>query len=139
MRSDRVEAHEGTSGFAYIRDAWIVAFRWDLLESGLVLDVDAPTSEYHEAQYMRAWVIFDSVSDLSMPAMNEVRVSKGLWSGTELRRDSVGDGEHRFISAFYCPDSPATSSAKARSARSPSSPHGRSCSQVGEAAAATLA
>ena len=74
MNTDRVEVHEGTSGFAYIRDARIVAFRRDLLESGLVLDMDAPTSESQEAQYMRAWVVFDAVSNLSVPAMNS-RVS----------------------------------------------------------------
>lgn len=103
MNTDRVEVHEGTSGFAYIRDARIVAFRWDLLESGLVLDMDAPTSESQEAQYMRAWVVFDAVSNLSVPAMNRVRVTKGFWSGTELRRDSVGAGEHKFVLSVLLP------------------------------------
>lgn len=85
MTAQGIDIHKGTTGHSQFRDARVVALRWDLWDSALVLDLDSPTSESRDRPYRRTWAVFDGVTDLSMPLMTAVRVTKGLWSSDDLR------------------------------------------------------
>jgi len=65
------------------RDARIVAIRWDLIEWGLVLDLDVPVSESAGAPMRRAWIVFNGVADVTIP-MADARLPNGIWLTSAL-------------------------------------------------------
>lgn len=73
---------------ALTTDARIVAMRWDVLEWGVVLDLDVPVSEANDAPMRRAWLAFPGVSEITL-AMHEARLPTGIWltSSLEARPD----------------------------------------------------
>lgn len=60
-----------------MRDARIVAIRWDIMEWALVFDLDTPISEESGAEMRRAWVVFHGVSTLSIDVL-EARMPTGI-------------------------------------------------------------
>jgi hypothetical protein len=69
---------EENAALALARDARIVAIRWDLIEWGLVLDLDVPTSECENSAIRRAWLVFSGVSEVTIP-MAAARLPTGIW------------------------------------------------------------
>lgn len=58
--------------------ARVTALRWDLVPWGLVLDVNAQTTEQESARLHRGWIVFEGVSDLFAP-FNNSRLPMGFW------------------------------------------------------------
>jgi hypothetical protein len=73
------------------QDARIVAIRWDLIDWGLVLDLDVPASESEGSPMRRAWLVFSGVSEVSIP-MENARLPNGVWltSSLSVERDQAG-------------------------------------------------
>lgn len=87
----RSQVHELT------RDARVVAIRWDLLDWGVVLDLDAPVSEANDADMRRAWLAFSVVDEITV-AIKEARVPTGIWLTSSLEQTSDEKG----YSVFSC-------------------------------------
>lgn len=58
-------------------DARVTAIRWDLLEWGVVFDLDVPISEAEDAPMRRAWLAFEGVSEITIP-MLDARLPTGI-------------------------------------------------------------
>lgn len=82
---------EGNAALALARDARIVAIRWDLIEWGLVLDLDVPTSECESSAMRRAWLIFSGVSEVTIP-IEAARLPNGIWLTSSLAVEGGQDG-----------------------------------------------
>lgn len=76
---------------ALTTDARVVAIRWDLLEWGLVLDLDVPISEGENAAMRRAWLVFPGVSEVTM-AIQDARLPTGIWLTSSLDEIPDNDG-----------------------------------------------
>ncbi len=82
---------EESAALALARDARIVAIRWDLMEWGLVLDLDVPTSECESSAMRRAWLVFSGVSEVTIP-MEAARLPTGVWLTSSLAVEGGQDG-----------------------------------------------
>ena len=58
-------------------DARVVAIRWDLLEWGVVFDLDVPVSEAEDAPMRRAWLAFEGDSEITI-TMLDARLPTGI-------------------------------------------------------------
>ena len=78
-------------GHSLTEDARVAAIRWDLMEWGLVFDLDVPISEAHEAPMRRGWLVFLGVAECTIPILN-ARLPNGIWlsSGLAERADDEG-------------------------------------------------
>jgi len=83
VEDDDIQVLSGDAAYSVILDARIVAIRWDVVDWGVVFDLDCPLSEASDAPYARGWLAFVGLSDLSLP-LKSARVPQGLWSTTEL-------------------------------------------------------
>jgi hypothetical protein len=72
-------------------DARIVAVRWDLVEWGVVFDLDTPVSEATGAAMKRAWLVFSGLDHLTVPMLG-VRLPTGLWLTSSLDVEPAPDG-----------------------------------------------
>jgi hypothetical protein len=72
-------------------DARIVAVRWDLVEWGVVFDLDTPVSEATGAAMKRAWLVFSGLDHLTVPLLR-VRLPTGLWLTSSLDVEPAADG-----------------------------------------------
>jgi hypothetical protein len=72
-------------------DARIVAIRWDLVEWGVVLDLDVAVSEAKNAAMRRAWLVFPGVSEMTI-AIQEARLPTGIWLTSSLEELPDDDG-----------------------------------------------
>lgn len=82
---------EESDALALARDARIVAIRWDLVEWGLVLDLDVPTSECEGSPMRRAWLVFSGVSEITIP-MEVARLPNGVWITSSFLVEGGQDG-----------------------------------------------
>jgi hypothetical protein len=80
-----------SAALALAKDARIVALRWDLLEWGLVLDLDVPSSEREDSTMRRAWLVFSGVSEVTLP-MEATRLPSGIWLTSSLAAEDRYDG-----------------------------------------------
>lgn len=77
--------------FHLSRDARVVAVRWDLLEWGVVIDLDTPISEAAGAAMQRAWLVFDGVAEMTIP-MDSARLPNGIWLTSSLTAETDREG-----------------------------------------------
>lgn len=73
------------------RDAKIVSIRWDLVDWGLVLDLDVSMSESHQSLVRKAWLFFEAISDIDIP-LNEVRIPNGCFLTSNIATKQLEDG-----------------------------------------------
>jgi hypothetical protein len=95
MSSPRVVGE--SDALALSRDARIVAIRWDLIEWGLVLDLDVPDSESADSPVRRAWLAFSGVSEVTIP-MEDARLPNGVWLTSSLGMEPDQDG----FKIYFC-------------------------------------
>jgi hypothetical protein len=82
------------------RGAKLVALRWDLVEWGLVLDLDVPLREGKEAPIYRVWLVFRGVSEISFPLEN-TRLPNGCFLSSYMSIEKkVGGFEDYSFSAL---------------------------------------
>jgi len=74
---------------AVIRDARIVAIRWDIVPWSVVFDLDVPVSESKVAEMRRAWIVFEGVSMLNLSFAN-ARLPIGISVISEMWFDEPG-------------------------------------------------
>lgn len=81
----------GQEAHALTLDARLVAIRWDLLDWGVVLDLDTPASESKDAPMRRAWLVFSGVDEITM-LLRDARLPTGIWltSSLVVRLDDEG-------------------------------------------------
>jgi hypothetical protein len=72
-------------------DARIVAVRWDLLEWGVVFDLDTPVSEAKRSAMKRAWLVFSGLDQLTVPMLG-ARLPTGLWLTSSLDVEPAPQG-----------------------------------------------
>ncbi len=77
------------AAYAMTKDARVVGIRWDLVEWGLVFDLDCPASEARDSPCSRGWLIFRNVAEMSLPLTGRVRLPSGIWITSELRSDGA--------------------------------------------------
>jgi hypothetical protein len=85
-----------------VRDARIAAIRWDIIEWGLVLDIDTPATEAPGAPMRRAWLVFSGVSDVTVPA-RAARLPNGIWVTSVMNAESGTDGFRTYSAAALLP------------------------------------
>ena len=86
---------ENEAALQLSKDARVVAVRWDLVEWGLVLDLDTPISEAEGAPMRRAWLVFPGVAECTMPIL-AARLPNGIWLSSALRLQRDGQGFQTF-------------------------------------------
>ena len=74
-----------------VREAILVAVRWDLIPWCLVLDLDTPTSEAKDARMRRVWLVFEGMSEISW-SLDRARLPNGCWIYNLLEPESLSDG-----------------------------------------------
>jgi hypothetical protein len=85
-----------------VRNAKLVAIRWDLIPWCLVLDLDAPTSEAKGAQMRRVWLVFEGMSEISW-LLDRARLPNGCWISNSLETESLSDGFFLFTFMTLAP------------------------------------
>lgn len=99
----RITKLPSTETKAIVRDARIVAIRWDLIEWSLVLDLDIPVSEAPETFRRRAWAIFDGISDVSLE-LHHQRLPRGIEVVDDAMETQNGDGFNTYTMSFISMD-----------------------------------
>lgn len=99
IRATRVDEQ---AALALVRDARIAAIRWDIVEWGLVLDIDAPVTEAPGAPMRRAWLVFSGVSDVTIP-VQAARLPNGIWVTSVMSADAGTDGFRAYSAAALLP------------------------------------
>ncbi len=88
---------QGSEVHAVTKDARLVAIRWDLLEWGVVLDLDVAASEAKSAVMRRVWLAFEGVAEITL-AVQRARLPTGIWLTSSLDAESDDEG----FSIFSC-------------------------------------
>ena len=77
------------------KDTKLVALRWDLIDWGLVLDLDVPQSENSDAPVSRAWLVFQGVSEITLP-LKDTRLPNGCFLSSYVNIRASFNGLHDF-------------------------------------------
>lgn len=71
--------------------ARLVGIRWDLIEWGLVFDMDTPISEAKGSPLYRVWIVFDGVSELCFP-FEKTRLPNGCFITSSFVTTEMSEG-----------------------------------------------
>lgn len=99
----RITQLASTETKAIVRDARIVAIRWDLIEWSLVLDLDIPVLEAMESLRRRAWAVFEGISDVSLE-LNHQRLPRGIEVVGDAMENQSNDGFNTYTMPFISMD-----------------------------------
>lgn len=88
--------------YSLTTDARIVAIRWDLLEWGVVFDLDTPVSESEGAAMRRAWLAFSGVAEVTL-ALQNARLPTGIWLKSSLESMLDDEGFRRYTCQALLP------------------------------------
>lgn len=85
-----------------VRDAKIVALRWDLIEWAFVFDLDVPTSEGDCKPIHRTWLMFKGFSEISI-SMENARLPNGCFIASYISIEATQDGFENYCFDILSP------------------------------------
>jgi hypothetical protein len=98
------------------RDGRIAAIRWDILPWGLVLDLDALTSEAGGAPLRRVWLAFEGLIEITT-TLEDARVPNGIWIASDIEITEVSPKVNDYSFLALLPKHAADDSLVGRASR----------------------